>query len=81
MSGRPHADARLPYLDDLIARKLAGPEQQTLPEGDLDFHRREYERLVALLEQASAESALPEGPQSTAALNDLLVRLRLGTGT
>lgn len=40
---------RLPYLPDLIARKLAGPEQGILPEADLSFHQSEYDRLCAEL--------------------------------
>ena len=32
---------QLPFLPDLIARKLAGPERSTLPDADLAFHQRE----------------------------------------
>jgi predicted nucleotidyltransferase len=74
---RLNESTRLPYVPDLIARKLAGPEQGTLDAGDLDFHRREYERLVAELERAHAESQLPERPRGGEALHELLVRLRL----
>jgi uncharacterized protein len=69
---------RLPQLPDLIARKVAGPEQSAFDEGDVSFHRREYERLVAELEDSSRGSPLPEAPTARAALHDLLVRLRLG---
>jgi hypothetical protein len=44
------------------------------------FHRREYERLVSVLEAAYRASALPEGPSARPALNDLLVRLRMRSG-
>jgi predicted nucleotidyltransferase len=71
--------ARLSHVDDLIARKLAGPEQSILDDGDVAFHRSEYERLVAELEKASRASTLPEGPSARPALNDLLVRLRMRT--
>lgn len=67
---------RLPHIDDLVARKLAGPEQSTLPDGTLAFHRREYERLRVQLQAAYEASTLPERPSTRAALNDLLVRLR-----
>ena len=67
---------RLPYVDDLVARKLAGPELSKLADADMDFHRREYERLRAELQAAYESSTLPEGPSSRAALNDLLIRLR-----
>jgi predicted nucleotidyltransferase len=69
---------KLPQVPDLVARKLAGPEKGTLPDGDAEFHRREYERLRGELEAAHAASALPEAPAARAELNDLLVRLRLG---
>jgi uncharacterized protein len=75
---RLNADARLPHVDDLIARKLAGPERSALDDADVEFHRREYDRLRAALEDAHRASHLPEAPTARAALNDLLVRLRLG---
>jgi uncharacterized protein len=69
--------ARLPFVDDLIERKLAGPEKSQLPQADLGFHESEYQRLVVELESASEKSRLPEVPGGKDALNDLLVRLRL----
>lgn len=71
----------LPYLGDLIARKLAGPEQSTLDDADLAFHQGEYERLRAELQAAHDASTLREMPEETtrAALNDLLVRVRLAS--
>jgi predicted nucleotidyltransferase len=66
----------LPYVPDLITRKLAGPERATLTETDFDFHRREYDRLIRSLREASERSSLPEVPTARAALNDLLIRLR-----
>lgn len=69
--------AKLSFVDDLIERKLAGPEKSVLGEADLHFHEGEYHRLVAELEQAAAASQLPERATGMEALNDLLVRLRL----
>lgn len=69
--------ARLPYIPNLIQRKLQGPEKGTLNEADLEFFEREYLRLTAELEQAHLTSTLPESPTATPALNDLLIRLRL----
>ncbi len=74
-----NGEARLDHVDDLIARKLAGPEQSALDDGDVAFHRSEYERLRAGLEAAHLASTLPEGPSARPALNDLLVRLRMRT--
>ena len=44
---RLNEEARLAHVDDLIARKLAGPEQSALGDGDVTFHQGEYERLRA----------------------------------
>ncbi len=68
--------ARLPYLGELVERKLAGPEKGRLDESDIEFHEREYERLVAELEAAMEKSTLPENPSAKRALESLLLRLR-----
>lgn len=70
-------EARLSYIPELIERKLEGSERSTLDAADMEFHRREYQRLVSELEQALETTSLPEQPNSGAALNDLLVRIRL----
>jgi predicted nucleotidyltransferase len=70
---------RLPYVDDLVARKLSGPELGTLPDTDADFHRAEYERLVGRLRAEHEASALPPDPSAKGELSDLLVRLRIAT--
>ena len=69
---------RLPFIDDLVARKLAGPEQSTLAADDLAFHESQYQRLRGELQAAHEASHLPELPSEAtrAGLNDLLVRLR-----
>ena len=69
---------RLDYLPELIERKLQGPERSTLDDTDIHFYRGEYERLRALLEESHQSSTLPEAPSTRAALDDLLIRLRLG---
>jgi predicted nucleotidyltransferase len=74
---RLNETAKLPYVPDLIARKMQVPEKGTLDAADVAFHEREYTRLSAELEQAYAKSKLSEGPRATRALNDLLVRIRL----
>ena len=73
-----NAVARLPYIDDLIARKLAGPEHGALGEDDFALYEREYARLLDELVKAHVNSFLPEAPSAQPALNDLLLRLRLG---
>lgn len=74
---RLNETARLPYIPELIDRKISGPEKGRLEKADFEFHREECERLRAKLQQAFDESKLPEKPAGAAALHDLLVRLRL----
>lgn len=68
----------LPFLPDLIARKLAGPEQSSFEGDDIPFHEQEITRLRTELETARDTSALPEASSETArdGLNDLLLRMR-----
>jgi predicted nucleotidyltransferase len=70
---------RLHYIADLVARKLAGPEKSKLEDADIAFHEAEYQRLLGELQAAHDASQLPELPsdETRAALNDLLVRVRL----
>src|SRR5881394_2768867 len=72
---------RLSYIADLVARKLAGPEKSKLEDADIAFHEAEYQRLRVELQVAHDASTLPELPsdETRAALNDLLVRVRLAT--
>ena len=74
---RLNDEAKLPYIAELIERKKAGPEECRLAAADLSFHEKEYERLCHELELASQASPLPETPGGAAALNDLLVKIRL----
>jgi predicted nucleotidyltransferase len=74
---RLNATAKLPYLDDLIRQKVEGTEKEKVTGADLDFHRGEYERLRNMLQQAHEASKLPEVPRGSAALHDLLVKIRL----
>ena len=69
----------LPYIPDLVARKLAGVEHSVLSEVDISFHQSEYQRLLGVLEEAAAASRLPDAPAGRGALNDLLLRVRLKT--
>lgn len=69
---------RLPWIDELIARKKMGTEHGTLPEGDFAPYEREYFRLRARLGDEAERSALPESPTAKPALQDLLRRIRDG---
>ena len=70
---------QLPYIPDLIALKLAGAEKSVLEDAALEFHQQEYLRLLGELEAAHQASRLPESPSANTALNDLLIRLRIGS--
>ena len=68
---------KLPYIPELINLKVCGTEKSTLSDVDNQFHESESRRLRELLETAAAETKLREKPLAQAALNDLLVQLRL----
>ena len=74
---RLNEDAKLPYIPDMIDRKTSGPEKGKLETADLTFFADEYQRLRSVLQVAFEESRLPEVPTAGAALNDMLVRIRL----
>jgi len=63
--------------NDRVERKVGGAEKGRLVQGDAAFHEREFERLRSELEQAFEQCQLPDVAHGAAALNDLLVRLRL----
>ena len=74
-------DLKLSYIADLVARKLAGPENLAaghILDSEIGFHESEYQRLRGELQAAHDASRLPETPseETRAALNDLLVRTR-----
>lgn len=69
-------EEKLPYIPDLVDRKINGAEKETLSDADLDLHQKEFERLRGELELAMESSALPERSSAKPALNDLLIRVR-----
>ncbi len=66
----------LPFIPDLIAQKAA--EQAALDETTLPHYQQAIERLQAELDEAFATTTLPEAPTNRPALDDFLLRLRLG---
>ncbi|MEP0808902.1 nucleotidyltransferase domain-containing protein [Trichocoleus sp. ST-U2] len=70
---------KLPYIPDLIERKLAGAEKSVLEDADIAFYRGEFNRLCGELEEASQSSHLPESPSIKDALNNLLILLRMAS--
>ena len=69
---------RLPYIVELIERKTKR-ENTSLTDADVSFHEAEHQRLRGELQSAHDKSQLSELPSEAtrAALDDLLVRLRL----
>ena len=67
----------LPYINELVERKVRGSEKGSLNTGEREFYYSEYLRLVAKLEEAAANSTLPNESTAREPLNDLLVRVRL----
>jgi predicted nucleotidyltransferase len=57
---------RLPYVSELLERKVHGAEKGTLLSSEAEFYKREYERLVAQLEAEAHDSQLPD--ESAAAM-------------
>src|SRR5437588_4129819 len=55
---RLNESVKLPYIPELIERKVAGTEKGRLEQADAGVHQREYERLRAELEQAYQQSKL-----------------------
>lgn len=74
---RLNEEYRLPYIAELIDRKVRGKEKETLSAADLAFHESEFDRLRARLEEERERSQLPEHTTSRAEMNRLLVELRL----
>jgi uncharacterized protein len=72
-------DFQLPWVDDLVARKMAGSEHQILDDGDVDFHHDQFQHLRGKLEDSYTHSPLPEKPSGAKRLDDLLVRIRMAT--
>src|SRR6058998_73365 len=56
---RLNEEYRLPWVPELVARKAGGKEQGTLSAADLAFHRAEYQRLLARLDEEYERSGLP----------------------
>lgn len=70
---------RIPYLGDLVARRIEGGAGGRLRPEERGFFAAEYQRLREGLEEAARRSALPSLPGDAARdrLDALLVRLRL----
>jgi hypothetical protein len=68
---------RIQEIDDLVQRKREGAEKMLLRPDELDAQLTILGRLDAALEQAHADSSLPEEATTADALSDFVVRARL----
>jgi predicted nucleotidyltransferase len=66
----------LPYLRELITRKLSGAEQQSIDATDVHFFESEYHRLREVLIAEAARTSLPDEASARDGLHALLLRLR-----
>ena len=66
-----------PFIPDLIARKTGGMEQQILESEEMEYFERQFTEWEKRLMEAGEKTHLPSENSAKAALNDLLVRLRL----
>lgn len=66
----------LPYIEELVAKKLSESEKTTLDTVDIEFYQQEYQRLQGKLEQAFNNSNLPDEPSAKPELNSLLIEIR-----
>ena len=71
---------RVDGLATLVDRKRAGAEAMRLAPSEVAEHAKRPDALEVQLRDAHARSTLPEEPTTTAALEDLVVRLRLAAG-
>jgi predicted nucleotidyltransferase len=71
--------AGLPFVSELVHRKQAGAEKERLDSSEIGYFEQEYQRLLAELELSGRQSKLPERPSGKEALNELLLRLRIGS--
>jgi predicted nucleotidyltransferase len=72
---------RLSEVDELVRRKRLGTEKMELHGAEVALHDRRLDLLEAGLDQAAADSRLPNEPTNVDALNDFVVRLRLERDT
>jgi predicted nucleotidyltransferase len=70
-------DFKLTQIDQLVARKRAGVENETLEAAESGHHERALDGLESQLESALEASKLPKEPTTTRALNDFIVGIRL----
>lgn len=68
---------RVEPIEELVRRKQQGAELLPLHPAELAEHERHLDRLEQALDEAHASSKLPEEPTTAAALEDLVIRLRL----
>jgi predicted nucleotidyltransferase len=74
-----NAEYGLPFIPELIARKTGGVEHQTLDATEFSFFETQFAELNRRLMEAGERTTLPAESTARLALNDLLIRLRIGS--
>ncbi len=74
--GLNEAMFKLPFLEELVQRKVEGREKGLLPEDERQHLLAEAERLAGQLDAAAEASGLPDHPPNLDDINDFLVRTR-----
>jgi predicted nucleotidyltransferase len=69
----------LPFIPELMARKIGGIEKETLDGSEVDRYEREFLTLRNTLVEEASRTSLPKTTTAGPALNDLLVRIRLNS--
>lgn len=67
----------LARVAELVARKSSGSESMLVDEHEVAAHDATLDDLEAALQEAHERTSLPEEPTTKAALEDLVIRLRL----
>ena len=72
-----NAEFAIGEVEDLVHRKQTQAENSRLGDGEVDHHAPQLDRLHVQLQEVADASHLPDEPTTVAALEDLVVRLRL----
>jgi predicted nucleotidyltransferase len=67
---------KLPYIADLVSRKINGKEKEQLVGSEFSVYAREYERLLNELDRAYEQTFLPPHPSVRDEINQFLIDIR-----
>ena len=67
---------KLPYLNNLVIKKMSESEKAILNNADIEFYKIEYDRLQNELKDAFGNSHLPDNSSAKPELNSFLLSIR-----